>query len=131
FARCARGWWLTPLAPILQEFAAGARGRGRRRFWESIYKFGSFSGGAAVTGWIAAFFPYFKGGDGAATVQNPWLAEGGEKLRALLAGEWDQKRFDLGGPAPGGLPRGPARGPVALGDPGQHFGQALLAGVRA
>jgi hypothetical protein len=112
FAGFDLGWWLTPLQPILQEFAAAARGRVRRPFWESIYKFGSFSGGGAVTGWIAAFFPYFKGGDGAVTVQNPWLAEGGGKLRALLAGEWDPQRFDLGGPSPGDFPGGLARAPL-------------------
>jgi hypothetical protein len=111
FAGFDLGWWLTPLEPILQEFAAAARGRVRRPFWESIYKFGNFSGGGAVTGWIAAFFPYFKAGDGAATVQNPWLAEGGEKLKLLLAGEWDRKQFDLGGPSPGDFPGGLAQAP--------------------
>jgi hypothetical protein len=111
FARFDLGWWLTPLEPVLGEFVAAARGRVRRPFWESVYKFGSFSGGSAVTGWITAFFPYFKDGDGAVTVKNPWLAEGGEKLRALLAGEWDQRRFDLGGPSPGDFPGGLARAP--------------------
>jgi hypothetical protein len=61
------GWWLTPLAPILQEFVAAARGDVRRAFWESIYKFGSFSGGSAITGWITAFFPYFKDQQGGPT----------------------------------------------------------------
>jgi hypothetical protein len=121
-------WWLTPLEPILQEFAAAARGRVRRPFWESIYKFGNFSGGGAVTGWIAAFFPYFKDGGGAATVQNPWLAAGGEKLRALLAGEWDQQRFDLGGPSPGDFPGGLARAPFVREYLGTSFDMELLGG---
>jgi hypothetical protein len=128
FTRFDLGWWLTPLEPILQEFAAAARGRVRRPFWESIYKFGSFSGGGAVTGWIAAFFPYFKGGDGAATVQNPWLAEGGEKLRALLAGEWDRQRFDLGGPSPGDFPGGLARAPFVWEYLRTSFDMELLGG---
>jgi hypothetical protein len=128
FARFDLGWWLTPLQPILQEFAAAARGRVRRPFWESIYKFDSFSGGGAVTGWIAAFFPYFKGGDGAATVKNPWLAEGGKKLRALLAGEWDQRRFDLGGPSPGDFPGGLARAPFVWEYLGTSLDMELLGG---
>jgi hypothetical protein len=111
FAEFDLGWWLAPLEPILLEFIAAACGQVRRPFWESIYKFGSFSGGAAITGWIAAFFPYFKDEQGAATVKNPWLAEGGEKLRLLLAGDWDQERFDLGGPSPGDFPGGLARAP--------------------
>lgn len=111
FAKFDLEWWLTPLQPILQEFVATARGEGRRPFWESIYKFGSFSGGAAVTGWIAAFFPYFKDQQGNPTERNPWLAEGGPKLKLLLAGEWDQKRFDLGGPSPGAFSSGLARAP--------------------
>jgi hypothetical protein len=111
FAEFDLGWWLTPLEPILQEFIGAARGQVRRSFWESIYKFGSFSGGAAITGWITAFFPYFKDEHGAATVKNPWLAEGGEKLTLLLAGEWDRKQFDLGGPSPGDFPGGLSRAP--------------------
>jgi hypothetical protein len=128
FARFDLGWWLTPLEPILQEFAAAAGGRVRRPFWESVYKFGGFSGGGAVTGWIAAFFPYFKGGDGAATVQNPCLAEGGEKLRALLAGEWDERRFDLGGPSPGDFPGGLARAPFVWEYLGTGLDMELLGG---
>jgi hypothetical protein len=128
FARFDLQWWLTSLEPILQEFIAAARGQVRQPFWESIYKFGSFSGGAAVTGWIAAFFPYFKGGDGAATVQNPWLAAGGEKLRALLSGQWDRQRFDLGGPSPGDFPGGLARAPFVWEYLGAPFDMELLGG---
>jgi hypothetical protein len=128
FARFDLGWWLTPLEPILREFAAAARGQVRRPFWESVYKVGSYSGGSAVTGWIAAFFPYFKDGDGAATVQNPWLAEGGKKLRLLLVGEWEQKRFDLGGPSPGDFPGGLARAPFVWEYPGNTFDMELLGG---
>lgn len=128
FAEFDLGWWLTPLGPILQEFVAAARGQVRRHFWESVYKFGSFSGGGSVTGWIAAFFPYFKDGDGAATVKNPWLAEGGEKLRLLLAGEWGPQRFDLGGPSPGDFPGGLARAPFVWEHLGTSFDMELLGG---
>src|SRR5262249_32031089 len=47
FAQFDLGWWLAPLEAILPEFVAAARGRVRRPFWESIYKFGNFSGGGA------------------------------------------------------------------------------------
>jgi hypothetical protein len=103
-------WWLTPLRPILREFVAAARGDIRRAFWESIYKFDTVSGGAAITGWIAAFFPYFKDARGNATVRNRWLAEGGAALQLLLAGG-DQERFNPDGPSPGAFPSGLARAP--------------------
>jgi hypothetical protein len=111
FAKFDLAWWLKPLEPIMQGLVATARGKVRRAFWESIYKFGSFSGGAAITGWIAAFFPYFKDEHGNPTKKNPWLAKGGEKLNLLMSGEWDRKRFDLGGPSPGAFPSGLARAP--------------------
>jgi hypothetical protein len=128
FAQFDLEWWLTPLQPILQQFVATARGDVRRAFWESIYKFGSFSGGAAITGWIAAFFPYFKDQQGNATKVNPWLAEGGAKLKRLLAGDWDRERFDLGGPSPGAFPSGLARVPFVWNYLGQRSDMELLGG---
>jgi hypothetical protein len=128
FAKFDLEWWLTPLQPILQEFVATARGEVRRAFWESVYKFGSFSGGAAITGWIAAFFPYFKDQQGNPTEKNPWLAEAGTKLKLLLAGEWDQERFDLGGPSPGAFPSGLARAPFIWKYLEQEFDMEFLGG---
>jgi hypothetical protein len=128
FAEFDLGWWLTPLEPILQEFISAACGQVQRHFWEPVYKFGSFSGGAAITGWIAAFFPYFKDEQGAATVKNPWLAEGGEKLRLLLSGEWDRKHFDLGGPSPGDFPGGLARAPFVWEYLGSSVEMEMLGG---
>ncbi|EDY21140.1 hypothetical protein CfE428DRAFT_1433 [Chthoniobacter flavus Ellin428] len=104
-------WWLIPLQPVLQEFVAASRGEVRPTFWESIYKFQSISGGAAVTGWIAAFFPYFKDAQGDATEENAWLIEGGEKLQRLLAGEWDAPLCYHHNPSPGAFPSGLARAP--------------------
>ena len=127
-ARFDLEWWLAPLGPVLRELAAAARGQVRRPFWESVYKFDSYSGGSAVTGWIAAFFPYFKDGDGEATVKSPWLAEGGEKLNLLLSGEWDHKRFDLGGPPPGAFPGGLARAPFVWQYLTNTFDMELLGG---
>jgi hypothetical protein len=128
FAEYDLEWWLAPLGPILREFVAAARGDVRQDFWQSIYKFGSFSGGAAVTGWITAFFPYLKDRQGNATKQSPWLAEGGPKLRRLLAGEWDQRRFDLGGPSPGAFPSGLARAPFVWRYLEQPFDMEFLGG---
>jgi hypothetical protein len=128
FAEFDLEWWLTPLQPILQEFIATARGEVRRPFWESIYKFGSFSGGAAITGWITAFFPYFTDQQGNATERNPWLAQGGPKLEMLLAGEWDQERLDLGGPSPGAFPSGLARTPFVWKYLKQEFDMEFVGG---
>jgi Domain of unknown function (DUF4419) len=121
-------WWLTPLRPILQEFAAAARGEIRRPFWESIYKFGSFSGGAAVTGWITAFFPYLKDEQGNPTVRNSWLAEGGAKLKRLLAGEEDRRGFGPDGPSPGAFSGGLARAPFKWKYLEQTFDMEFLGG---
>jgi hypothetical protein len=128
FAQFDLEWWFTPLQPILQEFVATARGDVRRAFWESVYKFDNFSGGAAITGWIAAFFPYFKDEQGKPTEKNPWLAEGGGKLQLLLAGKWDQERFDLGGPSPGAFPSGLARAPFVWNYLEQRFDMEFLGG---
>jgi hypothetical protein len=126
FAPFELEWWLTPLQPILREFVATARGDVRPAFWESVYKFSSFSGGAAVTGWITAFFPYFTDRQGNPTVRNPWLAEGGAKLKRLLAGEWNP--VDLGGPSPGAFPSGLARAPFVWDYLEQRFDMEFLGG---
>ena len=124
------GSGVEPRAPESRLIRSGANSHWRRNSaqYRSGSVFASFSGGSAVTGWIAAFFPYFKDGDGVAAVKNPWLAEGGEKLRALLAGEWDQERFDLGGPSPGDFPGGLARAPFVWEYLGAPFDMELLGG---
>jgi hypothetical protein len=128
FAEFDLGWWLKPLEPILDAFVATARGQVRRAFWESIYKFGSFSGGAAVTGWITAFFPYFKDEQGNPTKPNPWLAEGGARLERLMAGRWGRDRFCLDGPSPGAFPSGLARAPFLWEYLTQGFNMEFLGG---
>jgi hypothetical protein len=121
-------WWLVPLQPVLQEFVATARGNVRPVFWQSIYKFGSFSGGGAVTGWIAAFFPYFKDQQGNPTEKNHWLTEGGAKLKLLMAGEWNEKRLDRGGPSLGVFPSGLARAPFVWNYQRQKFDMEFCGG---
>lgn len=128
FAEFDLDWWLTPLRPILRELVETARGDVRRSFWQSIYKFDSYSGGAAITGWITAFFPYFTDEQGNPTEKNPWLAEGGKKLKLLLAGKWDRERFDLGGPSPTAFPSGLARAPFVWQFHDRDFDMEFLGG---
>lgn len=99
-------WWTEPLVPILKEFELAVRGEANTRFWRSIYKFNSHSGGASVTGWITALFPYLKDCTGLATVMNPWLAKGGRELRRLLGLSWRGS-----GPSLSVFPSGLARAP--------------------
>ncbi len=128
FAEFDLEWWLTPLQSILREIVATASGNVRPEFWESVYKFGSYSGGAAVTGWITALFPYFTDQQGNPTARNPWLAAGGAALQRQLAGEWDRARFDLGGPSPGSFPSGLARAPFLWNYLGQTYDMEFLGG---
>lgn len=100
FAEYDLEWWITPLRPILQEFVAAARSDVRGPFWQSIYRFGGYSGGAAVSGWITAFFPYLKDKQGNATRKNSWLVAGGPKLKRLLAGEWNGGHPGMGDLSP-------------------------------
>jgi len=111
FAEYDLEWWISPLRPILQEFVAAARNDVRRSFWESMFRFRSYSGGGAVTGWITAFFPYLKDEHGKATRKNGWLAAGGSKLDRLLAGEWNDGFAGFADPSPGAFPSGLSRAP--------------------
>jgi hypothetical protein len=80
-------WWVRPLLPVLEQFAAAAAGTVDRRFWDSIYKWhGSRgSGSAHTTGWVSTLFPYLNTPEatiarmsgqacaGPALQRNPWL----------------------------------------------------------
>jgi hypothetical protein len=50
--------WMKSLLPVLDQFAAAARGRVDPAFWRSIYKRDDGSGGPYITGWINVLFPY-------------------------------------------------------------------------
>lgn len=52
--------WLSFLSPILGQFVRASRGSVDTAFWNSIYKRHAESGGDVITGWITAFFPYWK-----------------------------------------------------------------------
>lgn len=111
FAAFDLDWWLAPLQHVLQEFVSAARGNVQQSFWESIYKFQSFSGGEAVTGWIAAFFPYLKDPQDQSNQRNSWLNDGGWRLQSLLDGQWNDETYDERGPSPDSFPGGMARAP--------------------
>jgi hypothetical protein len=128
FAQFDLEWWITHLTPILREFVAAARGDVRPEFWESIYKFNSFSGGASITGWITAFFPYFTDAQGNATRKNRWLASGGGALELLLSGNCDPKKPAPEGPALGSFPSGLASAPFMWNYMGQSYPMEFLGG---
>lgn len=128
FAKFDLGWWLTALRPILQEFVCAVQGKVRPAFWESIYKFESISGGGAVTGWIAAFFPYFKDKHGLATVKNSWISQGGTKLDRLVQGQWGDSQTYYRDPSPTDFPSSLASVPFVWNYFSQTFHMELLAG---
>ncbi len=51
-------WWLAELLPVLNQIYVASTGNIDKNFWQSVYKYNSMSGGAAVTGWINTLFPY-------------------------------------------------------------------------
>lgn len=53
-----RGWF-ADLLPVVREIAGTAAGRTPdQRFWSSLYKWDSGSGGPYITGWLTAFFAH-------------------------------------------------------------------------
>ncbi|MFN7730397.1 MAG: DUF4419 domain-containing protein [Pirellula sp.] len=66
-------WWISPLLPILRQFANAAMGQVDTEFWQSIYqkpKVGS--GREYITGWIVHMFPYLWD-EPRNMVRNPWV----------------------------------------------------------
>ena len=104
-ARFDLGWWIDPLATILDEFVEAASGRVNRRFWESICKIDSMSGGPFTSGWITAFFPYLKEHYERSIVPNPSLRRGERHLRHILFPPDEEERKALLNST--GLPMGP------------------------
>lgn len=65
FRELGLGLWIDVLSPILDQFTLASQGDVDLKFWQSIYKYNSVSGGDRINGWITAFFPYvnpFLGG---------------------------------------------------------------------
>jgi Domain of unknown function (DUF4419) len=123
------GWWLPVLEPILQQFIDAAEGKPAPQFWQSIYKYNSFSGGNAVTGWITAFFPYFKDPKTSLpSCPDPWLDRAGKDLQELLYPGKDRERGLVSGPAIDQFPTGLAKVPLLWKYYDQEFDMELLAG---
>ncbi len=51
-------WWISRLAPILEQFIAAAKGHPDREFWKAIYKPEKAYATDIATGWITDLFPY-------------------------------------------------------------------------
>ncbi|KAJ3441393.1 hypothetical protein M0812_13403 [Anaeramoeba flamelloides] len=66
------GWWVEKLRFVLQTIVktVKAKGKGFGEFWESFYKYRSFSGGEEISGWINVLFPFSKNGD-----KNPYCVK--------------------------------------------------------
>ncbi|HRI67350.1 MAG TPA: DUF4419 domain-containing protein, partial [Polyangium sp.] len=69
-------WWVDALLPIVDQFIAAAEGRIERSFWQSIYNLQNESGGPFVTGWINAFFPYYRPEPDQDLAVNNWFRGG-------------------------------------------------------
>jgi len=78
-------WWTDELDPILQEFINASEGRVNTKFWNSMYKAKSQSGGPFVTGWISKLFPYLIDSNDERFRLNPiFEAENPEEIRLSL-----------------------------------------------
>jgi hypothetical protein len=60
FEELGLGEWLSALRPALDAFASAAQGEVDRDFWRSFFKWEDRSGGAEVSGWVNALFPYVQ-----------------------------------------------------------------------
>jgi hypothetical protein len=129
FERFGLGWWVSALGPILDEFVQAARGEATASFWKVIYKQENGSGGPFTSGWITAFFPYFKHRQtGTASLPNPWLQQGGDRLRELLHPSDKPRHGFPHGPTTEVFPSGLARAPFLWKYFEQEFPMEFLGG---
>jgi hypothetical protein len=127
FARFGLEWWTEPLTMILEEFVAASRGRVRARFWQSLYKADSVSGGPYVSGWLMALFPYLRSGETShAMEKNRWLAAGGKALDEIFYPAHDSRPF--GRPTSKAFPSGLARAPFQWRYLGRSYEMEFVAG---
>jgi hypothetical protein len=123
-------WWTEALAPILDEFAAAARGRVNTRFWKCLYKKGEIeSGGPYVRGWITSFFPYLKDrSTGLATLKHEFDKTGLHRLLSPTeTGDRDLSQC-VGGLTTDRVPAGLARAPFLWEYLGTIFKMEFLGG---
>lgn len=68
-------FWLPQVQQITAQFVEASKGNVDSRFWQSIVKVESMSGGPYINGWIMRFLPYVRG-NGEELEVNPILATG-------------------------------------------------------
>jgi hypothetical protein len=119
FADLGLGWWITPLEPVLDQFARASEGDVDRPFWRSLYKLHDVSGGPTVTGWVPTLFPYLKDSrTGRATRRNPWLTEESQRIQYEDIGFDDIDEDDIGDNERSGEPWYEPDGPTIEDFPG-------------
>lgn len=112
------GWWVSGLAPVLDQLVAAAEGRVDVGFWESLFKLSNGSGGPYVTGWINVLFPYLRAGKNGALQPNKSVTT------------WAQGMGDPfgGGPKHSSIPVGLSLAPFEWKHLEQSFPMELLGG---
>lgn len=91
------GWW-SELGPALAHFVNAASGNVDVDVWRSFYKYEDRSGGATVSGWVNALFPYLEPTAGQFTRrdarhdtvkhgQHPWAVSSAPLLWSVLGQE--------------------------------------------
>jgi hypothetical protein len=97
FAEFGLEEWSEALDPILAQFVAAAQGNANKKFWQSMFRYRSGSGGAAMTGWITTFFPYLKDHRNELHL-SPYLANWQQRLEIDERQNWREGMFDPQGP---------------------------------
>jgi hypothetical protein len=122
FSRSDLAWWVEPLQPILEQFVKAARGKVKRKFWDSIYKWqGSRgSGSPHVSGWIFTLFPY---------VNNSQARYGGISAPPLRRNPWLGAFSARHGPGRDDFPSLPAKAPFLWNYLGREYEMEFIGGL--
>ena len=129
FATLDLEWWLNPLQPILEEFAATAGGDVHPAFWKSIFKFRSRERWRCDHGLDHRLLPVFAGPRASANGEESVAGRRGAERRRILAGEWDpKKKFDGGGIRYSDFTSGLAWAPLQWKYRGTEFPMLFLGG---
>ncbi|WP_165067717.1 DUF4419 domain-containing protein [Paludisphaera rhizosphaerae] len=123
--------WIALLQPILGQFVRASRGDVDARFWRSIYKLESESGGPYVTGWITAFFPYLTNPEtGRADAPFEELIDGDDLIMRVLKlpGQADDGDEWVDGPTFDQLPGGLSIAPFLWKCLGREYSMEFLGG---
>lgn len=106
--------WTRALLPILDQFVRAAQDDVDRDFWRSFFRYESGSGGAELTGWILALFPYLQDHT-KKLVLNQYIATWHDRwLAADKRTDW--RKMPGNGAYLGMIPSGIASAPVKFTD---------------